>query len=590
MKITPEETILETLFAGIDTSYTVPKYQRSYSWKEDEVDNLWNDIVTSFNNKSEYFMGPIVLNSEGHDEGHYDVVDGQQRLATFTILFSVMRSIAKNFHSNNNILPQVERSEANLKIARKLEDISNDRILYRSEPDNYFLKLINKDFQTFKEEVQDNLSPLLSDAELRIVSNESRVKKTKKIFFRKIVKSDNVWRSPNGLQVLYDYLIHVIKKMKFISIKVESDYDAYLLFESLNSKGLPLSVIDLLKNKFLMVCKDNETNQEEVLMNWDQMIQNLATSKYNPVDFTRFYWLAFHGDVTKKELYKEIKRYVEIPDANIVSFSKELKDKAEKFTVLTNTEIPYPSTSYSADSLEQHLAEINTLNYSICLPAFIYARYYRMDILPELAKRSLNFLFRLITIGDYSVGTAKSTFDNVLQSLKDGKDESEIFATFEREKEKIADEHFKSAFKFLSTNNNNFAKYVLTKIEAHLQGPEKITNSKEVHLEHILPQTPTKWIEAGFDVDNRNIDDLIYSIGNMTLLNSSLNQSIKNDVFANKVGKYMKKENAEMEGSIFKITYTVHQEYQDEGRDWTVESIISRANYFAELATEIWKI
>ncbi len=126
MEIKPETTNLEKILQNYETSYSVPEYQRDYSWRtNEEIEDLWNDILASYRNGSEYFMGTIVLNDEGHKTDQYDIVDGQQRLATFTILFSVIRALGNSFETNAKIFPLVDRNRDNKDLAIKIRDISS---------------------------------------------------------------------------------------------------------------------------------------------------------------------------------------------------------------------------------------------------------------------------------------------------------------------------------------------------------------------------------------------------------------------------------------------------------------------------------
>ena len=111
MEIKPETTNLEDLFAGSTTGYYIPKYQRDYSWKIDELDELWEDIFKAYEKQEKYFMGTIVLNKENHEEHQkqYDIVDGQQRLATFAILFNAIRIVSCNFE-NDEVFPNTNKN------------------------------------------------------------------------------------------------------------------------------------------------------------------------------------------------------------------------------------------------------------------------------------------------------------------------------------------------------------------------------------------------------------------------------------------------------------------------------------------------
>lgn len=588
MEIKPENSNLEKIFFGLNTKYEVPEYQRDYSWTRDEIEELWSDIHSSLRTGSEYFLGTIVLNKENHPEDQYDIVDGQQRLATFTILFSAIRGLAKNYTSNDNIFPLTPRNSANNDLATKILSISQSKLVYVSEPNNYYLKLNIKDERIFKPQILIDEVPIIDDELLIAAKSDSRIIKAKKYIYKKI--KDDYFNSVDAIKQINDLLIHIIKKLRFITITVQSDYDAYLLFESLNSKGMDLSTADLLKNKMLMVCKGNEV-KKEVLDNWDSMNNDLKDSIYsNPVEFIRCYWQAYEDkNITKKELYKCIKNKIIASGFDIVNFSKNIHEKCETYVELTSNELDWPSTNYPVNSLEQYIAEINALRYTICLPTLLYVKSERPEDILKIAKLSLSYLFRLITIGDYAIGKASQTFSNVLDGLKENKSIDEIVIMFNQESNIISDDKFKESFMFYQTKSSSVAKYILAKIHMHCQGVEQIPNLSEIHLEHILPQEYSIWNSAGFDTNGKKYEELVYHIGNMTLLNRKGNQKIQNKIFGEKISQYKKRDVGE-DGTTFEMTYRLYNEFTSGQTEWTVDRIESRAKEWADMAPVIWPL
>jgi hypothetical protein len=244
-------------------------------------------------------------------------------------------------------------------------------------------------------------------------------------------------------------------------------------------------------------------------------------------------------------------------------------------------------------STEQYLSEINTLRYSICIPALFAACFrYRGPsplLLKEIVQRSLNFLFRLLTIGGLSAGFADEVFSKVVKAIRENKSREEILSHFVVDKG--SNDNFKNDFAKFKTENNGVARYILAKIHVHSSGPEQIPKSDEVHVEHILPQDTKLWLGAGYAFPiNSKPEDLIYSIGNMTLLNKRLNQVIANDVFDRKVVYYKCRETPDDEGTTFPMTYKLHEEYLAGKRVWDVVRIQERANRWSHEIHRIWPI
>ena len=589
MEIKPKEMNLEQLLSGSDIEYLVPDYQRDYSWQREQVEELWTDIVMSVSNGTEYFMGTLVLNKENHkNDNKLDIIDGQQRLATFTIIFSTIRAIASAYEKNTETLPNVKHSSRTAALARRICELAEERIAKKSTyHDDFRITLNKKDKAIFIKNIQENKG-LLSGDGLRIINSESRIIKAKKVL-HKIFRS-KYFDSPTALDDIAKLQDHLFTKLQFISIEVASDYDAYLLFESLNSKGLDLSIADLVKNKMLMVCNEDEDKKKKVLQNWEEMCRQIIdqSQRNNPVDFLRYYWLAYKNPtVTRKELYKEIKKEIEEEDYPIVEFSEELLRQAEIFVQITNQSLKWPSTSFKVGTAEQYLAEINTLQYLLCIPSLLYAYGNKpyaksTDKLRSLTKMSVAFLFQIITVGSQSVGIANTAFQEVLQALKKEEDIEDIKKIFVNtmERNHITDDTFKQSLSTFRTERSKTSGYILTKIHVHIHGKELIPN--DYHVEHILPQKTKKWIENGFDKKTHQMADLIYNIGNMTLLDTTLNISISNDIFSKKILSYKE--------SKFPMTCDLHKRYINKKFEWTLEEITDRAKEFSKYSTEIWPI
>lgn len=584
MHIVPESKSLEKILSGLETKYCVPDYQRDYSWSVSEVETLWLDITTSYKQNSEYFMGTIVLKKDTFSSDVFDIVDGQQRLATFSILFSVIACLGDCFSNNPDIFKDVPRDKQNNDLARRISNIARARLREPSEPDNYFLRLNKKDDSTFHEIIRsdDDNSFCILDSELKVNKSDKRLIKTKKTFGQCILDTFS------GVDALLDVsrvLVHIVKKLKFITIEVETDYDAFLLFESLNSKGMDLSVSDLVKNKILMKANGDENKNEKLLNNWDEMIGFIENSRLSPVDFLRVYWEAIKGqNITKKELYKNIGKYIDSEDIDIIDFSKELKLYAEDLSEYASDDLTFPKCAHNKYKYLQYCGEINTLKYTTCFPLIMYVKGKRPEILEDITRLSLSFLFRWITVGDYSIGGAKKIFDLVLSRVREeGSTIEEILSPFLLEQDKVGDDAFISSMRQFRAQDNQIAKYILSKCYLSENKFQSVPNYMEIHLEHIIPQSSSLWEkDDGFILPKgTHLKDYIYNLGNMTLLHKVINQKIKNSIFHFKAGEYS--------DSIFPETKKIYQEYTD-GRYWNAEWIFERAERISIMAPKIWPL
>jgi hypothetical protein len=209
-------------------------------------------------------------------------------------------------------------------------------------------------------------------------------------------------------------------------------------------------------------------------------------------------------------------------------------------------------------------------------------------LLDKLARKVLTFLFRVITIEETAVGRAKSTMSKALDLLLKDRPDDEILACISDVED--TDEYFLEKLSSARIESNYVGRYILTKIHAHYSGPEITIHPDSVHLEHILPiRYETHW--ADFKVpDGKEIDDYIYSLGNLTLLSGKENQQIQNKSFENKIEFYQSRDkvDAGSPGSSIKTTYDIHDEYNRTKFTWNCERIEMRSVALANICLNIW--
>lgn len=586
MEITPSKTRIEDLFRGQRTRYKVPHYQRDYSWTIENIEELLSDLTNSWKRKSNYFMGAILLNKESGEEDCFDIVDGQQRLATFTVLLAVLRDFAKAYiHSScDEFFGKVDRTNAdNLSKAERIYQITVYYIVKLGSPDHYYIKLNDKDQNIFFEKIQKETG-LLTLEDRKIVKNDKRLIKSKKKITQFV--QENIINHPNGLVLLEDFLLHCTTNILLLRIDVETDSDAYLLFETLNDRGADLSIADLVKNRLLLSCLTDVAKRTRVLGKWEKIVETLQKSRYKAHDFLRFYWIAFHGNTTKTEVYDKIKKYL-ASGADVEVVVDDWLKNAEYFSEITDVGLTYLSGSktYISGSNEQYYAEINTLGYSVCYPFLIAANKIKPDIIKDLLPVIVSYLFRLITIGGFAAGRAEKAFLNALSLLNTGNSLSDLKASFSDEE--ASDEKLKENISKNSFEDNKTARYFLFKIHQKSLG-SGLRFTSNVHLEHILPQDPSKW--TSFDTEGRHFDEWIYSIGNMTLLEKELNSTARNNVFAEKL-KFFKQRTTEPEEdrmtTAIPMTYELHNRFSSKP-EWTSKLIRERTLKLADQCCSVW--
>lgn len=208
--------------------FRVPAYQRSYAWEEEHVAELLQDIHEAIQTKeNEYFLGSIVVT--GPQDGKHDVVDGQQRLTTISLLISAIKDI---FADKGD--PEVVVSIKNDYLA------STDRRTKEKEPK---LSLNEVDNELFQELIDDAKN--IDSAKFQRQSHQLLLSAAKQIhlYMNEILAS-----SKDEEETLHNWLEYLESNLKVIVVAAPDDSNAFVIFETLNDRGLELAISDLLKN------------------------------------------------------------------------------------------------------------------------------------------------------------------------------------------------------------------------------------------------------------------------------------------------------------------------------------------------------
>lgn len=205
--------------------YKVPDYQRPYSWKGEQIEQLWDDIYSAFEGREEtYFLGPTILTRE--DNGRFIIVDGQQRLTTLTILFCVMRDHFFNTEEGKTI------RRINSAIRSDIED-------------DYRISLRLMNTPHYQNEFQHEILEKVQIVENSKLREKSKFLNTAFIFNEKLEELQET----GGYQKIQDFAEYIFEKVVMITITCTSEEYAIRLFEIINTRGLDLSNADLIKRR-----------------------------------------------------------------------------------------------------------------------------------------------------------------------------------------------------------------------------------------------------------------------------------------------------------------------------------------------------
>ncbi len=289
MKIT---TLDRTVADLLKEFVFIPRFQRPYSWEKDQVEQFWDDTIVE--NKSDYFIGSIVLYRQGNEFG---IVDGQQRITTLLLMLCALRNAfeEKGLTSLATALHAIiERTDVDAKKRYVLRTETSfpflqDRMLRYGDPE--------LDIQPSPEE------SLLHDMFLFLA--------------KKIEDAVNSWPQQKTKSAKTEGILKTIRDrllgLKLITVELDNDDDAYVVFETLNTRGKDLEVSHLVKNHISRLMKASNKDLDALKLKWTKMLETFETTEAElDVDsYIHHYWLSRSKEyVTAKKLFTRFKKAI----------------------------------------------------------------------------------------------------------------------------------------------------------------------------------------------------------------------------------------------------------------------------------------
>jgi len=358
MDLKAEKKSLRSLLAIDEQQFRIPPYQRPYAWTSEQVDDLWDDLVDNLD--SGHFLGSLVVSAE--DEARPQVIDGQQRLTTLMLLLAALR---EESHARD-MTKQVQRIDARL-IADDLAD-GDAYFKFKTGTANWpvFRDVVLRGPGDPQRKTADDFDKATRARNRPLLDNLARLRS------RLIAQLAGL---PSGDQRSWLEQFHkfLLERVELVVIEVKSLADAFLLFETLNDRGLQLSAADLLKSHLLgeIARKAGDEDVDAAASSWDAMLEDLGAG----VDVSRFlrhYLLSRYPKVQKDDVFGLFKQLV--ADNGAGGVLHELKIAAGHYGEFEN-----PS-KVSHEPTRMVLQDLQTLRAVTCYIALLPARRYLSEL------------------------------------------------------------------------------------------------------------------------------------------------------------------------------------------------------------------
>jgi len=555
-------SVLGSLFQD-NKVFEVPHYQRSYTWEEDLIQELWTDIrdVVLDDTNREHFIGAFIFSNSEEGERSSGptrelIVDGQQRMTTLTILLRAMHdSLPKSdSYTAGTIFDHI--------IGGRFEKHPFERLILGEDVSDFFRKYI-QDVNPESFRVRRGKRKV----ERRIVSAHQ--------YFLKMIEEEARRRKLRISDFVNFLFTRLKQRLIAVRIKVDSDADAYAIFETINSKKVELSVSDLLKNYlYLQSNKVGSTALENTKKRWQEISDNLSQGgdEIEPSQFIRHYWISNVESVSEKNLYRAIKNHYAVAKSEFREFPSHLTDESSLYAKLLNATKDVGEEIIDEEAA--HLLEqIKVLRVKQCYPLLLAA------ISVEIPKGQFKALLKAII----RVSILRGLTDRNPNELEDTYAKSARL--LRKKNEKAVASIIKDILKF-SIKEDEIKRYVLDNdisvqlarfilVQYELCQRTGELKMGTISIEHIMPRTPENLKDWGMSAEQH--EHFVTQLGNLALVGTRLNQQASNRPYSEKRKVLAKSE--------IKTTSEIAREYEK----WGEKEILERTSKLVDFTLSSWK-
>ncbi|OBF38939.1 hypothetical protein A5719_17565 [Mycolicibacterium peregrinum] len=535
--LSPQDTVV----------YEIPKYQREYAWTKQEWDELCDDLLEDDGSGSGHFLGTIICinrTSNANEENVLELVDGQQRLTTLSIL---MASIYRFLTDHSGQLDADGRFDLD-SLGRQL--VLKDPIRLRVRPQSQNSN--NDDYlNVLKASGLDVKAP-----SVKFLGNR-RIMKSYNHFIDRL---DQLAGPKSSVKPVLE-LLKRVKRAILVKLEVESTADAFTLFESLNNRGIPLTPIDIIKNSLLAAAdkkRSGDLTAEEVFEQWNELLRDLGDDYKTQERFFRHYYNAFKSELPAVQnapiatRSKLIRIYEKLITSDLETRLEDLLICGGIYKrIVGNLDSDEPRNSF-----DDALADLGRVQGAPSEALLLYLMAYQEPLeLTEPMLRSVtetltSFFVRRNLTGDPATNTLQRLFMSIIDTVSKvtGRQIVEVIETRLRKEASDDKTFYAKLVGPLYNENADVTRYILVSLAKATMTKETIKDLWEREgkhfkwtIEHILPQGPNlpkEWLSmlGGTAEASAVQQQHVHRLGNLTI--TGYNSTLSNRSFhAKKIRK-----------------------------------------------------
>jgi hypothetical protein len=549
-------------------AFSIPSYQRPYSWGVDQATELFSDLLTASEGfspnakgkKAEvtpYFLGSIVL-IKAEQQPDADVIDGQQRLTTLSLLLSALRV-------------SFEESRRQATFAMLLFEEGDPLV---GTKDRCRLTLRERDHAFFEKNILrhatlDHLNDLLlgswADPQRRLAENAALLLKKVRAL------------TPESRDALAGYLL----QHTYLVVVSTPDLDsAFRIFSVLNDRGLDLTAADILKAE--IIGKIDEDEQDPFVKAWEDAEENLGTDRFAEL-FSNLRMI--HAKTKqRKSILDEVRESIPLLNHPKRFIQEELIPSSESYGIILSHD--YESADRKADTrINRSLRLLSRLDDSDWVPpALSYLnRNSKSPILVDQFLADLERLAATMWLRRCDVNERIRRHGLLLTEIENGSDLTKPSSAMQLTQDEMTQSISVLDGDIYNLSPKKKRTMILLRLDQSLSSGEASYDFDHITIEHVLPQNPgaqSEWNQ--WWPDTKQQAENVHRIGNLALLNRRQNSAASNWDFEKKKTKYFCGRSG---SSPFPITTEIVKM-----ATWTPDDFSERQARFVSLLTKEWRL
>lgn len=552
--LSAEEMPLYKVFSD-DYLFTIPTVQRPYSWTQDEAGDLLDDLLDFISQYSiteenisqvdePYFLGSIVLVKK--EKNQAEVLDGQQRLTTLTILLSVLRDyLGEDYAKNIKVLVAQEGNKL-------LQTKEQYRIQIRKRDQPFFQQYIQEDGATTK---------IKEDTDSKTDSQRC-IRDNALYFINRLNNLDSeVVRTLPG----------VIAGLCYIVVVSTPNFDsAFRIFTVLNDRGLDLMSSDIIKARAIGDVPEQE--KDDYSQRWEEVEVALGRNRFNKLfEHIRMIIQKRKGGVNLKDEYDEIFKNI--------NGKQFIDDFLIPYSNIYLKLVDYQTYYHQNPKMMKLLSLMSRIDNADWITVAMYYMYHHDD-------KVADFLNRLETFAATSMIMRRnfnwrmSKYSAILREMDKGMDVFSELSTLEVDN---SDRNYVLTYikgDVYTELKDSAKRYILLRLDSLLTKGQPYYNHSVITVEHVLPQNPkegSEWL-ANF----KDPDEYVHKLGNLVLLTRAKNSQAKNYDFKKKKTTYF-----QSAGGVTSFALTSQVVQMNE---WTPEVVENRQKQLIHLLVRAWDL